>query len=68
MDFCCAGHVVKQKGALRKSNKSSESLDDRNLIAGNKGVPGDWETEGSSRQKFVTTNRNRIQGKSQRGN
>jgi hypothetical protein len=56
----CAGHVVNLKGAGENDPKSQKSRNDRNLLAESKGVPGDRESEGSSRQTFVVTHRNRI--------
>jgi len=50
------------KGCGATGPKSRESRNGRNLIAESKGVPGDQESEGSRRQIFVVTNRNRIQG------
>jgi len=50
------------KGCGANSPKSRESRDGRNLVAESKGVLGDQESEGSRRQIFVVTNRNRIQG------
>lgn len=56
----CAGHVVILKGAGRQLSKSPKSPNDGNLTAESKGVQGDLGSEGSRRQTFVVTNRNRI--------
>jgi len=56
----CAGHVVSLKGAGFSHPKSRKSPNDGNLIAESKGVTGDRGSEGSRRQIFVVTNRNRI--------
>jgi hypothetical protein len=60
--YWCAGHVVNLKGEEARAFKSPKSRNDRNLKAESKGVPGDRESEGSRRQNFVMTNRNRIKG------
>jgi hypothetical protein len=52
----------KSNGCGEQYPQSRESRNDRNLIAESKGVPGDRESEGSCRQTFVVTNRNRIEG------
>ncbi len=59
-DTGCAGHVVILKGEGKQFSKSRKSRNDRNFIAESKGVPGNRESEGSRRQTFVVTNRNRI--------
>jgi hypothetical protein len=52
--FCVPGMVLIYRVEVPKEPN------DRNSIVESKGVPGDWESEGSRRQKFDKTNRNRI--------
>lgn len=59
-EVCRACSISKGCGA--NCLKSRESRNGRNLVAESKGVLGDQESEGSRRQIFVVTNRNRIQG------
>ena len=47
---------------MKRIHKSPGSPDDGNPIAEGKGVLSDQESEGSLRQSFDVTNRNRIQG------
>jgi len=52
----------KANGCVKRIHKSPGSPDDGNPIAEGKGVLSDQESEGSLRQNFDVTNRNRIQG------
>ena len=53
----------KTKGARERITfKSEGSRDDRNPVVESKGVPSDWKSEGSCRQTFGMTKRNRIKG------
>lgn len=61
LNMKCAGHANNLKGAW-SFHKSLVSRYDRNHIVESKGVLGDRESEGSLRQKFDGTYRNRIQG------
>jgi glyceraldehyde-3-phosphate dehydrogenase type I len=52
----------KPNGCVRGTHKSPGSPDDGNPIVEGKGVTSDCESEGSHRQNFDVTNRNRIRG------
>jgi len=52
----------KSNGCVRITHKSPGSPDDGNPIVEGKGVTSDRESEGSHRQNFDVTNRNRIRG------
>lgn len=52
----------KANGYVKRIHKSPGNPDDGNPIAKGKGVLSDQKSEGSLRQRFDVTNRNRIQG------